>query len=669
MHHKKRSSESKKHHFLTRKSMFSSLGAGLSLVSIAVIAAFIMSIIGPAKTNYAAQYLGCSPNGYIIRDNSTHTDFQSIDMVTGKGVPAGQVTSRNLNAIGYNPKDNHFYAWDLTGGVFVKVSSDLSTTTAFAPGNGMAGYSGTTNDIFSGDVDTDGHYWFFVGSNWYEADLNTGTPAIIGSGTAAPSSGTNGTDWAFVPGTNKLYRGMDQSGVIHIWSFDRTSHAYNDEGAASNISTTTDGDMGAVYADPNGNFYMSSHNSGKLFRVDLSESPNFTATELDAVAPSSNDGARCALASIPVDLGDAPQSYGTAIADDGPRHSIIDFNVATSTAPLMLGTNIDIEEDGLPSSGADNDDNNHEGLNGAAYVDDERGVTQIVATQASSDPITVPVRVTNTTSSTATLAGWIDLDNDGLFETGERVTATVAAGFTGYQNLTFPAPATPYSVSTYARFRLFSTNDTSLAATSVLPTGPALGGEVEDVRVQLGTYDVSKTADPADGTIVDPGAVVTYTLAIKNTGSTPLTNLKIDDDLTDILDDATLQGTPTVNPGSAGSAYVNGNTLEFLGDVSAGATVTVTYAIKVKDGGTLGNAALNNYVLATHSTSCSPAINGSGSATVNDPDCSTNNSVGGLANTGTNIFVPILLSFSLIVASATIWYAGSHRNRHFRRSL
>jgi fimbrial isopeptide formation D2 family protein/LPXTG-motif cell wall-anchored protein len=219
-------------------------------------------------------------------------------------------------------------------------------------------------------------------------------------------------------------------------------------------------------------------------------------------------------------------------------------------------------------------------------------------------------------------------------------------------------------VNTFARFRLFSATDTSPAATSLLPTGPAVGGEVEDVLVQVGSYDVGKTANPAEGSTIDPGATVTYTLTINNTGSTALANLKIDDDLTDVLDDATVQGTPSVNPSSAGTASISGNTLEFVGDVGIGGTVAVTYTVKVKDGGTLGNAALNNYILATHSTSCSPTVT-NGAAAVSDPDCQTNHAVNGLAATGMNSMVPLGLSASLIAGG--VGYLVAKRRKVYSR--
>lgn len=620
----------------------------LFITILAIAGLGFAAVSNPAKQKAsAAPYLSCSASGYIVRDSAGGTDIQAIDMVTGQGSAAGHINGRQLNAIGFNPKDNKYYAWDLQNGTPVRVDSDFTNPQPFT----ISGYSGPTSAIWSGDVDTDGFWWFFNATHWYQVDLNGATPTLVASGTDQPAAGTEGTDWAFMPGTNKLYRAMDEGANIRIYSFDRTTHQYAAVGVVSNILTATDGDMGSVYADPNNNFYVSSHNSGKLFRIDLDSTAPFTAAELDAVDPNSNDGARCALATVPIDFGDAPSSYDTTIAENGPRHSVANFNIADSTAPLMLGTKIDVEEDGFPSSDASGDDTNHDG--GVGFVDDERGVTHLVVTAGSSDPLTVPVRVTNTSAQAAVVAGWVDLDDDGVFETNERVTQTVAAGFSGYIQLAFPAPPAPYSSDTFARFRIFAANDTSDAAANLLPTGPANGGEVEDVHVQLGTYSVTKTADPAAGTTIDAGSTVTYTLTIKNTGATGLSNLKIDDDLTDVLDDATVVGTPAVNPSSAGSASVTGNTLEFIGNVPAGQTVTVKYAVKVKDTGTLGNSKLNNYVLAAQSASCSPQV-ANGKATVSNSSCQTTHTINGLANTGYNTWIYSLLALCLILAGFSV---------------
>lgn len=632
---------------------------GLALAGVVAVA--VVSIFSQIKPSAAAPYLGCSPNGYIVKDNGSHTDIQAIDMVTGQGSPGPTVQNHKLNAIGYNPKDNRFYAWDLQNGVYVRMDANFNVLATFTPTQiGLPGL--TTSDIFAGDVDEDGFHWFFrvVGATtfWYKVDANQATPTHVDSGSGAnptdpPDTLSEGTDWAYVPGTNKLYRGMDNGTDITIVAFDRTSEAYSAIGKVTNITAggSAGRNMGAVYADPNGNFYMSSNGTGVLWRVDLSapSAPGeYTAVQLDAADVGSNDGARCSLASIPIDFGDAPSGYDTLIADDGPRHSVANFNITNSTAPLMLGTNVDIDLDGFPGTQATGDDDDHQG---SPFVDDERGVTSIVATPGTPTALAIPVRVTNNSSSVATLAGWIDLDNDTVFEAGERVTASIPAnsGTSVYQ-LTFPS--TTFTTNTYARFRVFSGT-----VASPLPTGAATGGEVEDVLVQVGTYDAGKTSNPAEGSTVDPGQTVTYTISITNTGATALTNLKVDDNLSDVLDDATVEGTPTVIPSSAGSATVNNNVLEFSGDVGIGQTITVNYTVKIKAAGSLGNTALNNSVLAAHSTSCHPTVSG-GSATVSDPDCTTNHTVSGLANTGSSIIPPLLLSGGLLAVAGATWYFG-----------
>ncbi|HET6746938.1 MAG TPA: GEVED domain-containing protein [Candidatus Saccharimonadales bacterium] len=631
------------------------------MLSVIILAGMMISVLLPGKQAQAAPYLGCSANGFIFKyQGNPDTDVRAIDMVTGTDSSAGTITARNFNAVGYNPNDNYFYGWDLTGsGTFMRFKSDFSAAPESLT---ISSYSGPTTNIFAGDVDENGHYWFFtVGgtTTWYEVDLTTPVPTFIGSGNTANPTGNEGTDWAYIPGTDSLYRGMDNGTNITIVAFNRTTKTYSTIGVVSNITAAADRNMGAVYADPDGNFYMSSHQSGRVWRVDLSGTPPFTAQQLGASDANSNDGARCALASVPVDLGDAPDTYQTLIGSDGPRHSIANFNINTSTAPLMLGTHIDIEADGFPGVQAKGDDNDHQG---SAYVDDERGVTSIVATPGTPTALRVPVKVTNTSASAATLAGWIDLDNDQIFEAGERVTTSIPAN-SGTVSYELNFPSTTFTTNTYARFRVFSGT-----VANPLPTEPVTGGEVEDVLVQVGSYDASKTANPAEGSMVSPGQNVTYTITIQNTGATALTNLKIDDDLSNILDDATVEGMPTVTPGSAGTATINGNILEFVGDIPVGQSVVVAYTVKIKALGTLGNSQLLNTVTAAHSTSCHPDVV-NGALVVSDSDCQTNHTVNTtpLPSTGSNIILPIIVAAGLAVLSGIGFLLARRQQHHDRK--
>lgn len=638
-------------------------GGGIVGICMSLIVALFVASIAPRTTANAAPYLGCSINGYIFRDDpSGNTDIHAVDMVTGDDNFVAEITNTQLNAMGYNPIDNDLYGWDLKNGKLIKVDNVLASSSLVdlpIPGS----YTDTKTAVYSGDVDTEGRFWFFTqtginNNNWYVFDLTTATPTDItpvnhmfNPGPA----GSFGADWAYVPGTDSLYRAMDDpSGIVKIYAFSRTTHQWSFVGDTD--IPVADGNMGAVYADPDMNFYMSSNLSGYLFRISLNDTPPFTSIKLEDASLHSNDGARCAPATVPTDYGDAPSSYGTLITDlptsgGGARHSVLDFDAVNNVAPLMLGKTVDLDDNGFPGASSVGDDDNHVGLQvDSQYVDDELGASHIVATPQSTNPITVPVYTTNDTSAEAILAGWIDLDHSNTFDIGERVTATIPAGFKGYQPLTFPAPPSPYTQNTYSRFRIFSSTDVSDAATSISPTGPATGGEVEDVLVQLGSFNVTKDANPPEGTTVDPGEIVTYTLNIQNTSNGNLSDIKIEDNLTDILDDATLEGTPVVTPASAGTATVQGTSLEFIGDIAQGQTVHVTYKVKIKEAGTLGNAQLNNYVYGIHSTNCNPIIT-DGVASVDHADCTTGHTINNiLAATGSGI--EVWMAAALFVLSA-----------------
>lgn len=179
------------------------------------------------------------------------------------------------------------------------------------------------------------------------------------------------------------------------------------------------------------------------------------------------------VASGPVDFGDAPDAtagtgpgnYQTRSLDDGPSHQVI--------AGLYIGDSIDGDDGSLQNVDATADD--------VAGADDEDFTDADFLTAIEGDAFSVAVNVTNTTSSTATLYGWVDYDGNGRFETGtESASVSVPVGTTNAQvSLTFPAPASGTAGTTFGRFRLSS--DAAAAA----PTGAASNGEVEDHRVTI----------------------------------------------------------------------------------------------------------------------------------------------------------------------------------------
>ena len=199
------------------------------------------------------------------------------------------------------------------------------------------------------------------------------------------------------------------------------------------------------------------------------------------------------------DFGDAPDSYGTLFATDGPRHA--------ASGPV-LGAGRDVEfnaPSGILNGGGDDVTGN--------FDDDGVALGSLSLGLAGTLTVTVSTRP-------GKLDAWIDYNQNGVFnDPSERITA---AGGTNVSlgvnvlNITVPAGATPGA--TYARFRL------SIAG-GLSPTGAASDGEVEDYAVIIGgaadTTPPTVTAQsPTPGsTISSSSASVDITFSEAVTGS------------------------------------------------------------------------------------------------------------------------------------------------------
>ncbi|MFN3189526.1 MAG: Ig-like domain-containing protein [Aureliella sp.] len=161
---------------------------------------------------------------------------------------------------------------------------------------------------------------------------------------------------------------------------------------------------------------------------------------------------------LTVDFGDAPQSYGIA------SHGFVDG--------LILGNEWDSEEASQFSTNAQGDDANGVVGGSGDVIDDEDGIVLSRPLVAGSTNNRIAVTAQNTTGENAFLNGWIDFNQNGVFEAAERVITNSPVG-TGTTSVTFAAPGNALLGDTVARFR-YST-DTTLTA-----TGAVGSGEVED---------------------------------------------------------------------------------------------------------------------------------------------------------------------------------------------
>ena len=171
------------------------------------------------------------------------------------------------------------------------------------------------------------------------------------------------------------------------------------------------------------------------------------------------------IASCALDWGDAPDSYHTLLSSNGPRHNInTDF-------PIHLGQFIDSEPDGIPTPGADGDDNNNP-------VNDEDGVIFTTPlTQGSSATVQVTVYPLPPKADKGKLNAWIDFNRNGTWEANERIFNELPVTG-GVYNLTFVVPSNASLGETYARFRVNTRGNLSF-------DGPASDGEVEDYKIEI----------------------------------------------------------------------------------------------------------------------------------------------------------------------------------------
>jgi uncharacterized repeat protein (TIGR01451 family) len=176
-----------------------------------------------------------------------------------------------------------------------------------------------------------------------------------------------------------------------------------------------------------------------------------------------------------VDFGDAPATYGTTIAGNGPNHA--------TAAGFSLGATVDNESDGQPSVGATGD--------GA----DEDGVT-LPAAFVACTAANLSIALTNTAAiATPRLDAWIDFDGDGTFgDPRDRITTALAL-VAGANVVPVNVPCDAPTSATYARFRLSS-------AGTPTPLGPAGDGEVEDWAVTVLGLDFGDAPDPTYPTLL-----------------------------------------------------------------------------------------------------------------------------------------------------------------------
>lgn len=165
------------------------------------------------------------------------------------------------------------------------------------------------------------------------------------------------------------------------------------------------------------------------------------------------------------DYGDAPSTYDAGTA----AHSAL-------SDKLRLGLTIDAETTPLSSATANGDDVSNTGT-----PDDEDGVAVIPGWTVGATTYSVSVSVFNNTGLPITLRGWVDANNNGVFDAAESASLSIPTS-TSQQTVTLSfSGLTPVVYGTGKTFLRIRMADAALSSTDA--TGEIGAGEVEDYQI------------------------------------------------------------------------------------------------------------------------------------------------------------------------------------------
>lgn len=412
---------------------------------------------------YAQPFTECPTEAFLIQDKLAN--LYGVQLATGfyeKSSPADW-NQQKMNALAFSIHDQYLYAFNYYYGTIVRIGADFQVEPISLSNLPNKGF-------YVGDISVveNAYYLYRPGENFglFRVSLDASSEDYL-----QMENVVNGTtlnlaiyDLAFHPDNGSAYA-VDRWG--NLWKIDVQA------GTSVKLSNVGEsGTFGAVYFDVTGNLYISRNNDGNIFRINTNW--DYPVAEFFAYGPSSsnNDGARCALAPIvsqdspTTDFGDAPDSYGSSINNNGARHDVGD-------GTLFLGENVLTEPNAYADDGSGVDDN--DGIQFVTGV--EAGKTAIVDITSSADGF---------------VNAWVDADKDGEFDVDEQVIVSEAVS-AGSNIVAYDVPTWSETGSTWSRFRLSSEE-------SLSPIGGVSDGEVEDYQIDIAEQNVTAMHYPSSDT-------------------------------------------------------------------------------------------------------------------------------------------------------------------------
>lgn len=405
----------------------------------------------------------CPAEAFLIQDKIAN--LYSVQLATGfyEKFSPNDWGQEKMNALAFNIHDRYLYAYNYYYGTIVRIGSDLNVLPI--PLSNLPSKGFYVGDI---SVTENTYYLYRPGGNYglFRVSLDEDNDDYLDLINVVNGNDLDLViyDLAFHPDNGYAYA-VDRWG--NLWEIDVQA------GTSLKVSNVgVSGVFGAVYFDVTGNLYISRNNDGKIFRININW--DYPVAEFFAYGPSSsnNDGARCALAPIisqdspTTDFGDAPDTYGSSINNNGARHDVGD-------GTLFLGQTVESEPNAYANNGSEVNDN--DGIEFVTGV--EAGRTSLVDLTSSADGF---------------VNAWLDSDKDGEFDSDEQIIIAEAVT-SGSNVVAYDVPTWAEPGTTWTRFRLSSEENLS-------PIGGVSDGEVEDYAIDIAEQNVTAMHYPSADT-------------------------------------------------------------------------------------------------------------------------------------------------------------------------
>jgi uncharacterized repeat protein (TIGR01451 family) len=394
-----------------------------------------------------------------VSNGTTHTTTTDLD---------GYYSFDNL-------EDGDYTVWlDIPAGL----APTITDTDHIAANAGSTGIPSGTNQVSATVTLTDGEIQSINGAECLGCSLNVDFGFVLDG--SLTLTGTVFFDGSGSAETNDIFTEAEDNpyGNITVYLYDETGTLLGTtKTAASGRYTFTNLSANSVYT------VSVDANSLQLQGTELTAAGSYEVETYHTVSMGEADVGDVDFGFYQaIDFGDLPESYGTTVSAEGPGHI---------SGTLYLGTALDTEGDGQPSTDASEDDDTNS---------DEDGVQPKNSTWNPGSTQTLSVTVTG---DNGYLVYYIDFNADGDFaDSGESIVYGAIGAGTSTIDIKIPSDFNPDN-DLYARFRLYD----STQMTSYAPTGLTTNGEVEDYAWPVDGNPTAVTlagfaAEPREGAVL-----------------------------------------------------------------------------------------------------------------------------------------------------------------------